>query len=282
MSAVLSWAGEHDGLPAQSFAHSSRSRPRRSAPGELPPEVEQALWRGSDLGHASGSVVLQRLRGAGRRTARWRLAPPIADRNPDARSRRRWSGACSGRRCAGSSPPAARWWWSARRSRRTCRACATRASTSATGLGAGRHAGRAPVVHRAAHQGQRLRCARGRGCRRRGPSRCAGCRSARRAAKAPVFLCRPGSARASRRPRRCALQAPVGLDWELQVQRVQAPGPPLDETLRLPSVPGGLQAVLTPRLRQPSRSDAHAKRPTMLWSACSCPPRPPTQHAAAH
>ena len=56
MSAVLSWAAD-DGLPAQSFVHASRSRPRRSAPGELPPEVEQAVWRGSDLGHASGTVV---------------------------------------------------------------------------------------------------------------------------------------------------------------------------------------------------------------------------------
>ncbi|MNC97265.1 hypothetical protein D3C83_148760 [compost metagenome] len=29
-------------------------------------------------------------------------------------------------------------------------------------------------------------------------------------------------------------------------------GPPLETTLRLPSVPGGLQAILTPRLHKPS------------------------------
>ena len=57
MSAVLSWAGDDDGLPAQGFAHPSRSRGRRSQPGELPPEVEQALWRGTDLGTQSGPVT---------------------------------------------------------------------------------------------------------------------------------------------------------------------------------------------------------------------------------
>ena len=50
MSAVLSWAGDDDGLPTQALVHPSRSRARRSQPGELPPEIEQAIWRGCDLG----------------------------------------------------------------------------------------------------------------------------------------------------------------------------------------------------------------------------------------
>ena len=57
MSAVLSWAGDDDGLPTQALVHPSRSRARRSQPGELPPEIEQAIWRGCDLGAQAGEVV---------------------------------------------------------------------------------------------------------------------------------------------------------------------------------------------------------------------------------
>ena len=57
MSAVLSWAGDDDGLPTQALVHPSRSRARRSQPGELPPEIEQAIWRGCDLGAQAGDVV---------------------------------------------------------------------------------------------------------------------------------------------------------------------------------------------------------------------------------
>jgi protein ImuA len=72
-------------------------------------------------------------------------------------------------------------------------------------------------------------------------------------AQAPVFLCRPASAahEASAAPLR--LQASAGPDWELQVHILKRKGAPLASTLRLASVPGGLRAVLTPRLRQPSR-----------------------------
>ena len=47
--------------------------------------------------------------------------------------------------------------------------------------------------------------------------------------------------------------AAFGLDWELQVHVLKRRGPLHDGTLRLDSIPGGLSAVLTPRLRQPSR-----------------------------
>lgn len=72
-------------------------------------------------------------------------------------------------------------------------------------------------------------------------------------AQAPVFLCRPASAaqEASAAPLR--LQASAGPDWALQVHILKRKGAPLASTLSLASVPGGLQAVLTPRLRQPSR-----------------------------
>ena len=58
ISVVLLWAGDDDGEPAQAFAHPSRSRFRRSQPGEaLPPEIEQSIWRGCDLGQQAGPVV---------------------------------------------------------------------------------------------------------------------------------------------------------------------------------------------------------------------------------
>ena len=68
----------------------------------------------------------------------------------------------------------------------------------------------------------------------------------------PVFLCRPASAVQVSSAAPLRLLAQVGLDWELHIDVVKRKGPPLLQTLRLPSVPGGLAAVLTPRLRQPS------------------------------
>jgi len=73
------------------------------------------------------------------------------------------------------------------------------------------------------------------------------------ACEALVFLCRPEAARheASAAPLR--VHASVGLDWELKVNVFKRRGPVHDGTLVLPSVPGGLTSVLTPRLRKPSR-----------------------------
>ncbi|MCW5655588.1 translesion DNA synthesis-associated protein ImuA [Hydrogenophaga sp.] len=69
---------------------------------------------------------------------------------------------------------------------------------------------------------------------------------------APVFVCRPSRAlrESSAAPLRLWVEA--GLDWTLQVRMVKRKGPPLDGTLTLASVPGSLQALITPRLRQPS------------------------------
>ena len=68
-----------------------------------------------------------------------------------------------------------------------------------------------------------------------------------------VFLCRATAARheASASPLR--VHASVGLDWELKVNVFKRRGPVHEGELILPSVPGGLSAILTPRLRKPSR-----------------------------
>ena len=70
--------------------------------------------------------------------------------------------------------------------------------------------------------------------------------------RAPVFLCRPEAARHESSAAPLRVHATYGLDWELQVEIFKRRGPSLPEPLRLPSIPGGLAAVLTPRLLQPS------------------------------
>ncbi|MEX1167259.1 MAG: translesion DNA synthesis-associated protein ImuA [Hydrogenophaga sp.] len=70
--------------------------------------------------------------------------------------------------------------------------------------------------------------------------------------EAPVFVCRPASAAKESSAAPLRLLARTGLDWELRVDVFKRKGPPLEETLRLPSVPAGLQNILTPRLRLPS------------------------------
>lgn len=68
----------------------------------------------------------------------------------------------------------------------------------------------------------------------------------------PVFLCRPSTAAQESSAAPLRVLARVGADWTLQLDVLKRRGPPLVATLQLPSVPAGLQAILTPRLRQPS------------------------------
>ena len=68
----------------------------------------------------------------------------------------------------------------------------------------------------------------------------------------PVFLCRPATAARESSAAPLRLLARVGADWELLVNVFKRKGPPLETTLHLLSVPGGLQAILTPRLQKPS------------------------------
>lgn len=92
-----------------------------------------------------------------------------------------------------------------------------------------------------------------------------------------VFLCRPEAARheASAAPLR--VHASVGLDWELKVNVLKRRGPVHEGTLVLPSVPGGLSSVLTPRLRKPSRLISREAADVVGRPAVTPLPRP---HAA--
>lgn len=92
------------------------------------------------------------------------------------------------------------------------------------------------------------------------------------------FLVRPETARfeASASPLR--VHATYGLDWQLRVQLLKRKGPAHDEVLTLPSVPGGLERVLTPRLRWPSRLFSRE-----VADVVGSPAAPRTRrHAAAH
>ena len=81
-----------------------------------------------------------------------------------------------------------------------------------------------------------------------------------------MFLFRPESAQheASAAPLR--LHATYGLDWELRVQVFKRRGPVHDGFVVLPSVPGGLSSVLTPRLTRPSLLLAPREKPHAVGS----------------
>nr|WP_315231837.1 translesion DNA synthesis-associated protein ImuA [uncultured Albidiferax sp.] len=76
-----------------------------------------------------------------------------------------------------------------------------------------------------------------------------------------VFLCRPEAAQheASAAPLR--MHARYGLDWQLQIQVFKRRGPVHAGQLDLPSFPGGLSSILTPRLMHPSRMVTNRETP---------------------
>ncbi len=68
-----------------------------------------------------------------------------------------------------------------------------------------------------------------------------------------VFVCRPEAAQheASAAPLR--IHASFAIDWALRVRVLKRRGPAAEGDLLLPSVPGALRALITPRLAVPSR-----------------------------
>ena len=83
----------------------------------------------------------------------------------------------------------------------------------------------------------------------------------------PVFLLRPENARheASAAPLRAL--ATLDIDWALRVQILKRRGPVHDGQVVLPSIPSGIDSVLTPRLRRPSDILARREAPHALGSA---------------
>lgn len=69
----------------------------------------------------------------------------------------------------------------------------------------------------------------------------------------PVFLCRPLAARHEPSAAPLRIVPALHIDWQLSVHVFKRRGAAHDGLLTLESVPGGLQAIMTPRLMQPSR-----------------------------
>lgn len=68
----------------------------------------------------------------------------------------------------------------------------------------------------------------------------------------PVFVCRPLVAVNETSAAPLRIEVRFGVDWELHLRILKRRGPTHEGVLRLPSVPGGLEDILTPRLSSPS------------------------------
>lgn len=99
------------------------------------------------------------------------------------------------------------------------------------------------------------------------------------ACEAPIFLCRPESARHESSAAQLRLHASLGLDWELLVHVFKRRGPVHDGIVRVRSVPGGLDAILTPRLQRPSLL---VRRPEAVDAVGSPAPASRVEQLAAH
>ena len=251
MSAVLLWAGDEDGSTAQALARPSKSRSRRSQPGELPPEVEQAIWRGSDLGQQVGSTLSTGF--------------PALDAELPGRG---WP--CQSLTEILCTQPSVLEWRLIGPTLRTVVA----ASGSVVVVGPPKHPHLPGLRHtgidekhlvwvQADAPAERLWCteqlvkANASGALvawlpQARPEQIRRLQVCSQACEGPVFLFRPAAAQHESSAAPLRVMATFGLDWELQVHVLKRRGPMHEGLLRLDSVPGGLSAVLTPRLRRPS------------------------------
>jgi len=69
----------------------------------------------------------------------------------------------------------------------------------------------------------------------------------------PVFLFRPEAAQLDASPAPLRVLMTLGADWELHVRILKRKGALMDGTIALPSIPGTLASVFTPRLMRPSQ-----------------------------
>lgn len=69
----------------------------------------------------------------------------------------------------------------------------------------------------------------------------------------PVFLCRPDAAARDASAAPLRLLARYETDWQISVEVLKRKGPPLEDSLHLLSFPGGVNSIMTPRLRYYSR-----------------------------
>jgi len=279
MAAVLEWAGDEEGVPVQAFARPSKSRSRRSQPGELPPEVESALWRGTDMGTQIGAVVSsgfsdldRELPGGG-----WpcQALTEVLSPQPSVLEWRLIGPALKKVVAAGGSvvvigPPK---------------------KPHLPGL---HHAGideKHLVWVQAEAPAERLWCTeqlvKANACGalvswlpQARPEQVRRLQVCAQACEGPVFLFRPAAAQHESSAAPLRVMATFGLDWELQVHVFKRRGPVHDGLIHLASVPGGLASVLTPRLLQPSRLLSTREVAANVVGGTVAPVRP-RRHATA-
>ena len=67
-----------------------------------------------------------------------------------------------------------------------------------------------------------------------------------------MTACRPAATAHEPSAAPLRLQFTFGVDWELHVHLLKRKGPAHEGLIHLPSWPGGLQSLMTPRLAKPS------------------------------
>jgi protein ImuA len=254
MATALPWTGDdEEPVPASfpSSQHRIRGRRTPARPGDLPPDIEAALWRGDQLGSPVTSVVSSgfaaldaELPGGGwpchslteilqpqPTVAEWRLLAPamrqvVAHGGHIVVVGPPKSPHLPGLKYAGlderhlvwiqAEAPAERLWVTEQLIK-----------TNAAGL----LVSWLPQARQ--EQIRRLQvCAQ--------------------ACEGPVFLCRPAAAEHEPSAAPLRVQLRFGLDWHLHVHLLKRKGPAHEGEVTLSSVPGGLESILTPRLRRPS------------------------------
>jgi protein ImuA len=97
----------------------------------------------------------------------------------------------------------------------------------------------------------------------------------------PVFLFRPEAAQLDASPAPLRVLASLGTDWQLNVSILKRKGALLDGSISIPSIPGTLSSVFTPRLLRPSQLIATAEH-TNVHTLGSATNRRRLRQLAAH
>jgi protein ImuA len=100
----------------------------------------------------------------------------------------------------------------------------------------------------------------------------------------PVVLCRPWAAENEPFAAPLRVQVRSGLDWELHVHVLKRKGPTHDGNVILPSISGGLESLIPPRLRKPSELIAARRLSEEQPHAAGgpAPRQPAVRRIAAH
>jgi len=97
----------------------------------------------------------------------------------------------------------------------------------------------------------------------------------------PVFIFRPEAAQLDASPAPLRVLTTLGADWQLNVSILKRKGARMDNSISIPSIPGTLASVFTPRLLRPSQLIANAE-PSNVHTLGSATNRRRLRQLAAH